>query len=143
MGRSSLLFIVVSLSSLGSLIQTFSNNDTADSSASELIFHSGNSSGSLEGSGHSVDSTASQKLIIPLKSEGPGSGSTLTPTPALRPHHSGANDQGAQAANASITGYTDSSVHKTSEEALLEDSHEEELKESHISTVNDDFLDGK
>ncbi|XP_035858510.1 uncharacterized protein LOC116041559 isoform X2 [Sander lucioperca] len=166
MGRSSLLFIslTVSLSSLGNLITSHSldnsdpdritrstgrNNNAPDSLASELIFHSESSSDSAEGRGQSVDSTASQILIIPKETEQAsnesrsGSGIPLTKTPALTLHHSGARDQGADKADTSVTGYTHSSVHMISEEALLEGSHTaEQLKKSHTSIVNDDFLHG-
>ncbi|XP_038552708.1 uncharacterized protein LOC119886201 [Micropterus salmoides] len=166
MGRSSLLVIVLSLSvKLGSLIQTSHSLGNSDSVritrsthrhsddpyslASGVIVHSESHSESVEGSGHNVDSTASQKLINQtVMSKKPdragnenrsGSGITLTTTPAPTLHHSGAHDQGADEAN---TGYTHSGV---SEEALLEGSHittKEQLKESHASTVNDGFLDG-
>ncbi|XP_044069768.1 proline-rich transmembrane protein 3-like [Siniperca chuatsi] len=173
MGRSSLLFIVLTvyLSSLGSLIQTTHSLDNSDSvrmtrstrrnnnnapysSASGVIFDSESRSDSVEGSGQSVDSMASQKLnrtVIPKEPERAGnenrsgSGITLTTTPALTLHHSGAHDQGADKANTSITGYIHSAVHIISEEALMEGSHittKEQLKESDTSTVNDDFLDG-
>ncbi|XP_029287144.1 proline-rich transmembrane protein 3 [Cottoperca gobio] len=74
-----------------------------------------------------------------------GSGATLTTTPALTLHHSGAHDQRADKVNTSITGYTPSSVHTIPEEALWEGSHittEEQLKESYTSIVNDDSLSG-
>lgn len=109
----------------------------------------------MEGSGHD-DSTASQKLINqnliqkePERASNEnhsGSGITLTPTPTLTLHHSGSRDRGADEANTSITGYTHSSVHIISDEALLEGRHittKEHLKETHTSIVNDDFLDGK
>ncbi|GAA6215874.1 proline-rich transmembrane protein 3-like [Lates japonicus] len=165
MGSSSLLFttLTVSLLLLGSLIQTSHslddsdsvqitrstgrNNKAADSLVSEVILHD-----SEEGSGHYVDSTASQKLInkpvIPKESERAsnesrsGPGITLTTTPARTQHHLQAHDQGADKANTSITGHT----HIISEEAFLESSHvtaEEQLKESHTSTVNEDSLDGE
>ncbi|XP_076604965.1 proline-rich transmembrane protein 3 [Chaetodon auriga] len=170
MGRSSLLFVMltVSLSSLGSLNQTSRsldnsdsakmtqstgrNNNAPDSLSSEVIFHSAGSSDSLEGSGESVNSAATQKIInravIPKqprqagneKRSGPGI--TLTTTPALSPHLSEDHDQAADRANTSITGSTHSSVHMISEEALSHRTAEGQLKESHTSTVKDDFLDG-
>lgn len=161
MGRSSLLFITltVSLSSLGSLIQTSHSLDNSDSArmtrstvrnnnatdvlASEVIFHS--ESDSVEGSGHSGGSTALQKPINRTVSgeNRSGSGITLTATPALTRHHSGAHDQGADKANSSVTRYIHSSVHIISEEALSHITTEEQLKESHTSIVNDGFLDGE
>lgn len=150
MGRSSFLLIVC-LSSLGSLIQTLHsldssdsvrlaqgigrNNNAPDSLYSELIFHSVSSSDSVEGSGQSVDSKASRRAGSEKRS-----GST---TPALTLHDSGAQGQGADRANTSITGDTQSSVHIISEEALGHVTSEEQFKESHAFTVNDDFLDGK
>ncbi|XP_051272330.1 proline-rich transmembrane protein 3-like [Dicentrarchus labrax] len=168
MGRSSLLFITLTvyLSSLGSLIQTSHlpdnsvrmtrstarNNNAPDSVATEVIFHPESSSDTVESSGQSVDSTASQKVInqtvIPKRPERagtenrPGSGITLTTTPALTLQHSGGHGQEADRANSSITGYTHSSVHSISEEALSHITTEEQLKETHISIVNEDFLDG-
>ncbi|XP_032369115.1 proline-rich transmembrane protein 3 isoform X1 [Etheostoma spectabile] len=168
MGRPSLLFLslTVSFSSLGSLITSRSldnsdsdqiirstgrNNNAPDSLASELIFHSESSSDSVKDRRQSVDSTASQILIIPKETEQAsneshsGSGIPLTKTPALTLHHSGTREQGADKANTSITGYIHSGVHMISEEALLEGSHrttEEQLKESHTSIVKDDFLHG-
>lgn len=150
MGCSSFLLIVC-LSSLGSLIQTLHsldssdsvrlaqgigrNNNAPDSLYSELIFHSVSSSDSVEGSGQSVDSKASRRAGSEKRS-----GST---TPALTLHDSGAQGQGADRANTSITGDTQSSVHIISEEALGHVTSEEQFKESHAFTVNDDFLDGK
>lgn len=165
MGRLSLLLITLTVY-LSSLIQTSHSLDKSDSvriprrtsrhsSPAEVIFLSESSSDSVEGSGHSVDSTAWQKLIhrtVVLKKperagneNRSGSGITLTPTPALTLHHSGARDR-ADGANASITGHTHSSVHIISEKAPLEGSHiatEEQLQESRLSIVNDDFLGGK
>ncbi|XP_078028533.1 proline-rich transmembrane protein 3 [Epinephelus lanceolatus] len=162
MGRSSLLFITLtmSLSSLGNLIQTphslhhsdsvritrgtGRDNKAPDSLASGLILHSQSSGDSVEGSGQSVESTASQTLIIPKKSERvgsenrSGSGITLTTTPALTPHHSRAQGRETDKANMSITGFTHSSVHMISEEALLDGSHvmtEEQLKKNHTSIM--------
>lgn len=97
----------------------------------------------MEGSGHSGGSAASQKPIDRTVSRGNRSGVTLTTTPALTLHHSGAHDQGADKANTSITGYTHSSVHIISEEALSHIITEEQLKESHTLIVNDGSLDGK
>lgn len=171
MGRSYLLLITLtaSLCSLGSLIQTSHslansgsvrmtrgtsrNNNAPDSLSSEVIFHSVDGSDSVEGSGQSVDSTATQKLINRAviskeperarseKRSGPGI--ALTATPVLTLHHSEVHDLGADRANTSITGSTHSGVHMISEEALSHRTAEGQLKPSHISTVNDDFLDGK
>nr|XP_046241220.1 uncharacterized protein LOC124057127 [Scatophagus argus] len=155
------IMLTMTLSSLGSLIQTTQsldnydsvrttrrtakNNTAPDRFSSEAVFHSESSSDSLEGSG--VDGTASQKLIYPtVIPEEPkraankrlsGSGITLTTTPALTLHQSEAHRP-----NASITGYAHSSVHIISEEALSRIATEEQLKESHKSIVNNDFLDG-
>ncbi|XP_074491733.1 proline-rich transmembrane protein 3 [Sebastes fasciatus] len=143
MGRSSLLFITLSLSSLGSLIQISHSLDNSvritRSAGSELMFYSEGSSDSVEGSGLSVDSTASQTLVFPKKSERAGnenhseSGITLTTTPALTLHHS------ADKANTSTTGYTHSRVYMISEEEGSHVMTEEHLKESHTSKVNEDF----
>ncbi|XP_022049696.2 proline-rich transmembrane protein 3-like [Acanthochromis polyacanthus] len=165
MGWSSLLFVTltISLSSLTSLIQTSHslnsaqinkstrrNNSGLDIPASEVIFHSKSSE---EGSGHSSDTTASQELtnktIIPEKpervsNENPSeSGITLTTRPAPILHHSGSHEREADKANSSVTGYSHSSEHRLSEEALLDSSHitsEEQLKTS--PGVNDDSLIG-
>nr|XP_008280933.1 PREDICTED: uncharacterized protein LOC103357943 [Stegastes partitus] len=126
------------------------NNSGLDIPASEVIFHSESSE---EGSGHGADTAAAQglvnKTITPeeperASSENPsGSGITLTTRPGPTLHHSGAHEQGADKANSSITGYSHSSVHRLSEEALLDDGHitnEEQLKKS--PRVNDDSLSG-
>lgn len=120
--------LTVPLSSLGRLIQnshSLDNSDSVrktrstgksdsapDSLSSEVIFHSESSRDSLEGSGQSADSvdrTASQTLInrtvIPKEPEPAGnekhsgSGISLTTTPALSLHQSGAHDQVADRSN--------------------------------------------
>lgn len=162
------LLLIMLLASLGNLLQsshsldydslrmTGRNNNAPDSLSTEVrlkteVFHSESSSGSMEGGRQDVYSTASQKLFsqtaLPKEPERAGnekqsgSGITLTTTPALSLHHSGPRDQGADRANTSITGYTHSTVHIISEEALSHITAEERL--SHISMVNDDFLDGR
>ncbi|KAG8007786.1 Proline-rich transmembrane protein 3 [Nibea albiflora] len=134
--------------------RTGRNNNAPDSLSTEVrlkteAFHSKSSSGSMEGGRQDVYSTASQKLFnqtaVPKEPERAGnekrsgSGITLTTTPALSLHHSGPRDQGADRANTSITGYTHSSVHIISEEALSHITAEE--RPNHTSMVNDDFLD--
>ncbi|XP_068998813.1 proline-rich transmembrane protein 3-like [Embiotoca jacksoni] len=164
MGRSSLLFITltVTLSSVGSLIQTSHSLDASgsvqvtrstdinsralDSLASEVIF---NSESSVEGNGHHDGSAASQQIshttVLPTEPDRvsnkkhSGSEITLTTRLALTPHPPGTHDQGAEKADTSITGHT----HSSAEGSLLEGSQittEAQLKESHTSRVNDDFL---
>lgn len=170
MGHSSLLSITLTMSflSLGSLIQTshlLDNSDSVrmtqstdrninamDSLRREVIFHSVRASDSAEGSGDTVHNRTSQinKTVIPKESEQAStenrSGVTLTTTPALTLHHLQAHDQEADKGDTSIKGHAQSSVHLISEEALLEGSHtttEQQIKESHTSTLNDDFLSGE
>lgn len=118
----------------------------SDILANELIFPSDSNCYSVEGSGHSVDSTASQTLI-PEESERASnedrswSGVTLTLVRAV--HHSGPQDQGVDKVNTWITRHNLSIVRTISEEEGSRITTEEQLKKSHTSTVNADFLDSK
>uniref|UniRef100_A0A3Q4GDA3 Si:ch211-14i3.2 n=1 Tax=Neolamprologus brichardi TaxID=32507 RepID=A0A3Q4GDA3_NEOBR len=157
MGRLLFVTLTVSLSSLGSLIQSSHspsnsgsvqitqsrarNNSSLDSLASEVIFQS---ESPVEGSRYSVGSMKLQQLInqavTPLSKEThSGSGIIVGTEPSL--HHSGPLDPRADKANTSITGNTHPSVPVISEGALLEGGHitAERLQESHTSAVKHNF----
>lgn len=166
MGRSTLLFITltVSFSTLWSLIQTSQALDNSDSirmtrstgrsnNATDILYSE--RSDSVEGSGDTVDSMISQKILNqtvltkePERADNENHSRfrvTLATSEFSLPHL-GAHDQGADKAQASSKGHAHSSVHIISEEALLEGSHittEEQLKESHTTIVNDDFVTGE
>ncbi|XP_041837018.1 proline-rich transmembrane protein 3-like [Melanotaenia boesemani] len=167
MGHSSFLFVTLAMSvcSFGSVLQTSYSLDISgsveppqstgrninglDGAASEVIFYSDSS---VEGSGHSADSVASPQLSNEtVISEDPqrvsnansGPGMTFTSRAVLPVHHSEAHKQEADKADASITGYSQST--SASQEALLESSHitaEKHLKDSHASTLKYDTLTG-
>lgn len=127
------------------------NNNATGGLTSEAIFHPVASSDSAEGSGHSVDSRTSQRLInktggltAPKRGRNKnGSVARITlPTPALTLHHLQANDQEADEANTSVTGHTQSRQHPLPEEAFLESSHIT-TEQSHKSILDHDILGGK
>ncbi|CAG5980916.1 unnamed protein product [Menidia menidia] len=157
MGYPFFLLVMLNICSFGSLLQTsfalgiFDTVQTThttggtitglDNAESEVIFHT---DGSEDGSGLNPSSVASpqsetlKKLEQETKENYHGPGFKLITEPALVEHHTEAHNQGADKANASITGYSQSTV--VSEEALLEGSQmisEEELQ-SHASTMKYD-----
>lgn len=158
MGHLLFIILTVSLSSLGSLIQSSHslsnsgsvlitqsgarNNSSLDSLAREVIFQS---ESPAEASGHSVGSVPSQRQLInqapipPSNQKHSGPGIPVDSEPTL--HHSGLQDQGADKDTASITGYTHPSVPVISEGALLDGSHRaaKRLKESRTSVVKHEF----
>lgn len=164
MRRSSLLFITLTvfISLLGILIQASQSPDnfdsvqiagSADRDSRSLNF---TSESSVEGSGLGAGSLASHKLFnmsVILKEperlsneNHPGSGITSTTGPANTLQHPGTHNQEADKTNIPIRPYTHPRVRVIIKEVQLDGSHitnEEELKESHMSTVKDEFQIGK
>lgn len=141
----------MSLSSLGSVIQTLNSPDNFDSVGgrnSDALRSLSGEALSAEGSGQDVDRAAARRLISQTvtakEAEQAGDGEhsapeiTLAATPALPLQHSGADR-----ANTSITGHTRANVHIISEEALSHITAEGQYKENRASKVNDDFLNGE